>query len=709
MKQLTIRKVLFILVSLFIGLNTLLHAEVPVKDSVTKLYVATFNRASDTAGLDYWLNDSGLQLEQIAQSFFDQPETQTAYPLSSTNEYFVEAVYDNLFNRAPDQAGLDYWVSELNSGRIARSVFILAVINGAQNTAEYGNDATILENKTIVGLAYTNAGLNDVTKATEIMKGITDDYDTVLAALAIIETWDIHYTGAFFPEIDEEDLISKEGKTLIETAASPDSVVTLEATKKDKVVVSEIDVISKSYEDGYILLTSTTIMDTSNIGNPLFVNDIFTGMITGIIDEGTQLRVLIKNAENINDVYGSLNIDIQNTSIQRSVQRSINTHKIKGTYDDINVNPMRFSLIQKPITNARGLVEDEIILRMDIPKGYYVPIESRSISCSWGSAECSFTVEEAASKNLDLGKKYEQGGITFSTEGSYIEMGLGTYIKAHYDENLIDPDIFDFTVAQSGYFKSNMQVSVSGELSSDWSTALKLIKDFDVEIVHPYSAVVKTSVAIAPVVTFGVSGKLSGSITATSYLERSGEIRFQYDSVSDLKDFDSTLKYTPKSLDKDGIEIAVKAEAHAYVFPTFLMIPNIKLLRVDIPLTLVYFRSGVKLDNAVSGAISTGFVVKNGEEQDSLSAEASVVTSLYGVVQGRWMVRVGSIDFYHTDKYADLFKTGVLNVLEWKAQLLKKPQIIVKEDTLDSTIRKITFDSDESDKIKAKLYCCRYK
>ncbi|MBT5826497.1 MAG: DUF4214 domain-containing protein [Gammaproteobacteria bacterium] len=153
------------------------------KENVTRLYVATFNRAPDAEGLDYWLNESGLQLERISQSFFDQPETQELYPPETSAYDFVWSVYDNLFNREPDPEGLAYWEEELQSGSIPKSTFILAVINGAQNTQEYGNDATILENKTIVGLAFADAGLNDVTEATEIMSGITDDYATVIAAL----------------------------------------------------------------------------------------------------------------------------------------------------------------------------------------------------------------------------------------------------------------------------------------------------------------------------------------------------------------------------------------------------------------------------------------------------------------------------------------------------------------------------------------------
>ncbi len=154
------------------------------KNEVAKLYVATFNRAPDAAGLNYWVYDSGLEIEKIAQSFFDQPETQSLYAQGFSNIDFVEAVYHNLFNRSSDQAGLDYWVGELDSGRIARSVFILAVINGAQNTETYGNDRTILTNKTTIGLAFANAGLNDTAVAKEIMSGITDDEETVTEALS---------------------------------------------------------------------------------------------------------------------------------------------------------------------------------------------------------------------------------------------------------------------------------------------------------------------------------------------------------------------------------------------------------------------------------------------------------------------------------------------------------------------------------------------
>jgi len=158
----------------------------PTKDEVSKLYVATFNRAPDSAGLEYWTKNSGLTLSQIAQSFFDQPETQSLYPPSTTNREFVRAVYQNLFNRDPDTAGWDYWEDELNKGRVSKNRFIEAVINGALDN-DITKDATILSNKTAVGIYYAVAGLEDTTFAKDVMKGVDAEFSSVYSAFNDIE------------------------------------------------------------------------------------------------------------------------------------------------------------------------------------------------------------------------------------------------------------------------------------------------------------------------------------------------------------------------------------------------------------------------------------------------------------------------------------------------------------------------------------------
>ena len=151
------------------------------KEQIAKLYVAFFDRASDSAGLDYWVN-SGMTIEGISQSFFDQVETQAKYPNTFTNTQFITEIYNNLFNRSPDDAGLEYWVKELDDGNISRGNMILAVVNGAQ-----GTDDQILANKTEVAIYFADAGLDDVEDATAVMAGVSEDPQTVIAAKEAID------------------------------------------------------------------------------------------------------------------------------------------------------------------------------------------------------------------------------------------------------------------------------------------------------------------------------------------------------------------------------------------------------------------------------------------------------------------------------------------------------------------------------------------
>ncbi len=167
-----LKKLLYSLLFITITLQSATSVKTTLsEESIARLYVATFNRAPDSVGLEYWIN-SALTLEQIAQSFFDQEETRKLYPDAKDNREFIEAVYDNLFNRVADSEGAEYWLAELDSGKTHRSVFILAIINGA-----LGDDAIILRNKTIVGLAFADAGMNDVDDAREIMNDV-DATDT---------------------------------------------------------------------------------------------------------------------------------------------------------------------------------------------------------------------------------------------------------------------------------------------------------------------------------------------------------------------------------------------------------------------------------------------------------------------------------------------------------------------------------------------------
>ncbi|MGE4373715.1 MAG: DUF4214 domain-containing protein [Xanthobacter sp.] len=133
---------------------------------ISQLYVGYFDRAPDPEGLNYWigrLNSGEMTINQIAQSFSEQPEALETYPylrypnlLEGDTEQFITEIYQNMFNRDPDAEGLAYWTEQLTSGAVPVGDFIASVAGGATNSAA-GQDLTTLTNKTDVGLTYADA------------------------------------------------------------------------------------------------------------------------------------------------------------------------------------------------------------------------------------------------------------------------------------------------------------------------------------------------------------------------------------------------------------------------------------------------------------------------------------------------------------------------------------------------------------------------
>jgi hypothetical protein len=241
-------KTLIVAIAISLMLTTIAQAseEIPTKEEVAKLYVATFNRAPDNAGLMWWTDSSNLKLSQIAQSFFDQNETKITYPDGTTNRNFIQSVYKNLFNREPDNEGLNYWEDEINSGKVSKNVFIMAVINGAKDDSN-GLDKTILSNKTTVGLHFADAGLDSINDAKAIMSGVSSDISSVASAL-----------NSF--GLGSDEFIPKEDPNIAPIAhAGKDQIVyytdsvSLSASSS---IDSDGDIVSYIWKDGNDLLSN---------------------------------------------------------------------------------------------------------------------------------------------------------------------------------------------------------------------------------------------------------------------------------------------------------------------------------------------------------------------------------------------------------------------------------------------------------------------
>ena len=107
-------------------------------DTVQKIFIGYYQRPAAPGGLIYWANrlsNSGGNLNEMIEAFANSPESQALYgPINSTNiSSVVTSIFQALFDRAPAQAGLNYYVNGFKSGLFTPATIMLNVLNGAQN------------------------------------------------------------------------------------------------------------------------------------------------------------------------------------------------------------------------------------------------------------------------------------------------------------------------------------------------------------------------------------------------------------------------------------------------------------------------------------------------------------------------------------------------------------------------------------------------
>jgi len=92
--------------------------------SVYMLYKAAFNRAADNGGMGFWVSqkDSGKNIvSDIAQGFVSSPEFITKYGSNPTNASYVNNLYQNVLGRVGEAGGVAYWTGEMDAGRVSKA------------------------------------------------------------------------------------------------------------------------------------------------------------------------------------------------------------------------------------------------------------------------------------------------------------------------------------------------------------------------------------------------------------------------------------------------------------------------------------------------------------------------------------------------------------------------------------------------------------
>lgn len=112
---------------------------------VQKLYVAYFSRPADAGGLDYWTralaNNPGA-LQEMSRQFSISQEYRDMYA-GMDSRAMVAAVYDNLFGRAAEKAGVDYWAGLLDSRQVSTDNMVTQIAAGARDSDLFAWNAKV--------------------------------------------------------------------------------------------------------------------------------------------------------------------------------------------------------------------------------------------------------------------------------------------------------------------------------------------------------------------------------------------------------------------------------------------------------------------------------------------------------------------------------------------------------------------------------------
>ncbi|MCO5734147.1 DUF4214 domain-containing protein [Rhizobium sp. SSA_523] len=120
--------------------------------TIQGVYVALFGRPADPTGLAYFnsVTSNGANLNGIGDLAGTQEFKDRFKDFSNTQ--IVNSIYNSLFGRDAEAAGLNFFVDALNKGTLNVKNIAIAILDGAQ-----GTDKTIVTNKVAAADLYTKA------------------------------------------------------------------------------------------------------------------------------------------------------------------------------------------------------------------------------------------------------------------------------------------------------------------------------------------------------------------------------------------------------------------------------------------------------------------------------------------------------------------------------------------------------------------------
>ena len=107
-----------------------------LESTVQSFYLAFFGRPADPDGLKFWagqLGANGGDTGLITRAFADSEEAKVRFG-DDTPEQRIAQIYQQLFNRAPEAAGLAFWSDAVKKGHVSLADVAVTILEGAQGS-----------------------------------------------------------------------------------------------------------------------------------------------------------------------------------------------------------------------------------------------------------------------------------------------------------------------------------------------------------------------------------------------------------------------------------------------------------------------------------------------------------------------------------------------------------------------------------------------
>jgi hypothetical protein len=177
-------------------------------DTVNAFYLAYYGRPADPSGLAFWtaaLEKNKGDFGSIVNAFANSPEAIARFASESVSDR-VSDIYQQLFGRAPEKSGLDFWVQAISSGRLSMANAAIEIMHAAQN-----GDAQTSTLRQQVAAQFT---------AEVKASGVSYDGDAAVQAARVL----ISAVNADSKPADIDNLV-KAGASLVQTAHDNPAVI----------------------------------------------------------------------------------------------------------------------------------------------------------------------------------------------------------------------------------------------------------------------------------------------------------------------------------------------------------------------------------------------------------------------------------------------------------------------------------------------------